>query len=700
MREISNFLPTMWKPCVSGLVVLIWFLLLDGIIAIYRYFHYGNELEQFEQYEKLRATSLNASEFFESVDACERATVPEKGFRSYLCRYRLREQREKSMSPLWKRKDGDLKFQVDCKYKLESPTNEAVAGESVVSGSIEDGSLVFVIAQHSCGTELDVFGGSTFEIFLQSSAHQAGCNVVDKFNHNYKVYCPIPTQYRTMNLRTSHKHDFGENILCADLSVTLHYEHFDAFDDIGHSKFSSLHHSIYKGPICAKNSPADVKAIDASSSINKQVQVVHSTSDDPRSDPLWIARPPSSNSKLHYSIFGEGEVVFDWRGMVPKYLTVSAMKRCLRRQTLWFIGESHMRYQFDITMDRYVDKLNMGRYHGSVNVSGVSYTDNTFSTRLISLLDNLPCARDQQPQTLVMQTGSWDLQFFPPRAFIRNPKQGQGVVAALDRLKQRPHCAEAYHVVWMSTMPHPYCSSNNEHCLRLMNYWRNNGGIRAANEFMERALAKLNYPNLVVIDTPSIALPRFPANDIVCVDHFLCNDAPRGFITTPTGIAIGNEVLTYSCSKELNEPGAGVVFQDGLLLRHFNTTTNAYQYYSVEGGCRREFPDVVTLEMMGGIVSEFREVDSAVIQDIPICFRSHFLTRRNGTLYQTYSTKSVFYMDMGLKRQLNGVASMISLGKEFSDVVFVLEKDFDHIPSGPTVHGKEDCNWCKIEGRI
>ena len=36
---------------------------------------------------------------------------------------------------------------------------------------------------------------------------------------------------------------------------------------------------------------------------------------------------------------------------------------------------------------------------------------------------------------------------------------------------------------------------------------------------------------------------RFPLHEIVCVDNFLCNDQPRGFITTPTGIALGKYIF-------------------------------------------------------------------------------------------------------------------------------------------------------------
>ena len=40
-------------------------------------------------------------------------------------------------------------------------------------------------------------------------------------------------------------------------------------------------------------------------------------------------------------------------------------------------------------MDRYVDKQQMSLYHDSIIVSFVSYSENTFSHRLIAFLDGL-----------------------------------------------------------------------------------------------------------------------------------------------------------------------------------------------------------------------------------------------------------------------------------------------------------------------
>ena len=409
----------------------------------FKYLHHGNELEQFEMYEKLTVEALNVTDFITSVDSCERSIVPENGFRSYMCRYKLREQRQATMTPHWQRKEGDKKYKVDCKYKLQMIEQEEHS--KFAAAVIEDNVLMFEIEQHTCHSSLRLLGGATFEIYLQSTRHLAVCNVIDLFNYKYKVYCPMPRDYHMNIVTTMKKLTLPEpannmQYICSDISVALHYEHFDAFDDIGHSKFSSLHHSVYKGPVCAQYNIKNMQTNQVSStpsSSSSSNSIVTATSDDIHSDPLWLIRPYThkndqyyfhNNEKLHNSIFGNQNTIYEWRGQIAKYLKVTAMKKCLNRQTLWFIGESHMRYQFDITMDRYINKLNMGRYHGNVNISGISYNDNTFSTRLIEFLDNLPCPKDstevQQLQTLVIQTGSWDLQFFPPRAFIRNPKQG------------------------------------------------------------------------------------------------------------------------------------------------------------------------------------------------------------------------------------------------------------------------------------
>lgn len=633
---------------------------------------YGNEFQQFEQYELL--TMPIESDYFDKINACKASVVPENGFRTYLCRYELRKYREKIRKVHhWNRQisQKDDTFQVDCKYDI------IYFEDNYINGYIWNQYLVIDIQQSNCESMYNITGGSNFEVYIQSFYFIGSCNTFDYFNNSYQIYCPIPNNIETLAINDNSNNNL---ILSANVSIKLHYEHYDAFCDVGHNTLASLHYNIYTGPIYFYKK----SILSSNEKINQNITTLNNLHS---SKPMWYRRPLDDLKKTHIAIFNNN-YVYDWRGQTKKYLTKSSMKQCLKRQTIWFIGESHMRYQFDITMDRYVNKLRMGRYHGNVNVSGVSYSDNTFSNNLISFLDNLPCDINQQIQTLVIQTGSWDLQFFPPRGYIRNPLQGLGVINALNRLKIR--CSSLYKVIWMSTMPHPYCIAANEHCIRLMNYWRNNAAIRAVNQFMEKQLQNLNYPGLVLLDTLPIALPRFPFNDIVCVDHFLCNDEPRGFITTPTGIAIANEVLTAACNTEMQIPNS--TFEDGRLLKVYNLTM--YNYYTLEGGCHRQIPNELTLEYMGAEITDFQSVTLDFILNIPKCFRDMYLNRENGIMYQTYSDKTVFYMDLGYRRPMNSITTLIELGKDLNEVNFVLESDIETIPTGKLLMGKTDCNWC------
>ena len=338
--------------------------------SIYPHLHFGNELQQFERYEFLTRDAMLSQErdFFKTIDECERSIVPEKGHRSYLCRYELRDKRQLIRQPLWSRQvDHKSKgmFKVDCKYSLHlehiqySSKSHGTSDSTMkyVPSSIEGSSLVFAITQSHCASKYDhvAKGGSNFEIFVQSSNHLASCNVLDSFNGSYKAYCPLP-DLSPLLPSLSNNSSKRSVFLCSNVTVTLHYEHFDAFCDIGHSQFSSLHHVVYRGPACTKQSLRTTtmhQTNGSSNSSSSRYQHIRLASDLQGSLPIWTRRPLELITPSHKAILGSS-VVYEWRGVEKKYLKVSRMKRCLQRQTLWFIGESHMRYQFDITMDRYV----------------------------------------------------------------------------------------------------------------------------------------------------------------------------------------------------------------------------------------------------------------------------------------------------------------------------------------------------------
>jgi hypothetical protein len=61
-----------------------------SLATISKSFH-GNELQQYYRY--LRLTSfVNSTYLFGLYDECEKNTIPERGFRYYLCRYHIRDK--------------------------------------------------------------------------------------------------------------------------------------------------------------------------------------------------------------------------------------------------------------------------------------------------------------------------------------------------------------------------------------------------------------------------------------------------------------------------------------------------------------------------------------------------------------------------------------------------------------------------------
>jgi hypothetical protein len=673
---------------------------------------YGNELEQFYRYvsltkaidiEKLASNNgnLNESFIYELYRQCERGTVPELGHRFYNCRHDIRKTLSEIIVPLWSHardEHQDKKFQVDYTYSILKPSYEE-----------RKNLFLFDISQLTSISNYNLIngkGGSTFEIFAKTTEFLISCQVWDQFDNTYKASCILPSR---------DKSDSNLN-LCLHINIILHFEHFDAFWDTGDEKFSSLHHQIFNGILCSDGIiktdnvgqipilPSNYNLIPGSrfwtNSHKKSKSIVNSNYD-------LITGQPESNTNL----------IYEWYSNSLKYKTVSSMKKCLREQTLYFVGESHMRYQFDITMDRYVDKLKVGRYHGNMNSSGISYRDMTFSTRMAEFIDTIQCNSIDKGITYVLQTGSWDLQFFAPRGFITSPYQGKAVISSLKRLLERitnGNCKSRVRIIWISTMPHPYCKSNEDHCARLMNYWRNNGAVRACNQFMEKEINQIGFDrnNLIIIDAPSIILPRFQSQEFVCTDHFMCNDPPRGLVTTPAGMALANEVLNTACSmtssnykkydnsdyKLDNNKYPDIVdnfknmtnFSDN----HYYLGKNSKKLFTILDGCKRLVPDVTTKLSMGITNDKIEEVDDYIIDDIPLCWRLSYPSRSTYTLLQTFSSKRVYFMDNGKKRQLKGAGVLYEFNLDFDNVTLIIEEDLEAIPNGNPIGAKSECESC------
>lgn len=656
---------------------------------------YGNELDQFYRYislvDKYGSSSLNASNLYEKFRTCERNTVPELGFRHYNCRHDIRKEMTETMTTLidhnlFRDPVVNKRYGLDCSYNI-------TAADTMFGNAT---SFQFLIVQSNCKRNFNLSqGGSTFEISARTSSFVTSCKSFDFFNDTYKIYCDLP------NLQAL-KDEYTEKT-CLLVSVVIHFEHFDAFADAGDFHWSSLGFSVLNSCICGNGSVYDSTnpVCDLSRAYQKGQSAWVRPSVVFPNDTIIVS---TNKDAEHYSVIHKGNRYhhlnpfeypntndYAWKNGFEKYFTVSAFRKCLSVQDIHFAGESHMRYQFDITMDRYVDKLRLGRYHGDMSTGGIYFTDMTFSARMAAFIEKIDCR--QKPITYVLQTGSWDLQFFPPRGFINGPYQGQAVIAALKNLRNRMLKCEKQNVriIFMTTMPHPWCLPHDDHCHRLMNYWRNNGAINAANEFMIKEIETLQTDMIRVIDVGNILLPRFQLDEFICVDHFMCNDPPRGLQITPSGVALANEVFDLSCTSILeNEIKMGWTSTNNTHFRDGQRITFDDNYFTVENGCRRRIPDKPTIKYMGMSIDSFVNVSSIHGIDIPECNRP-YPSRSTKKLLQTYSTRRVYFMDSGLKRPLHSAQTLNEFNLDFDNVNFILEDDFDAIPTGPEITTKEDC---------
>lgn len=673
------------------------------------YFNYGNELEQLKRYIDIVSftePNFHRQEYYDLVNNCEINTMPHLGHRYYTCRHSLRQQMKMNRTDIWNNSlnvvsivpgsfhhvvagRGDVttssfRYSIDCEYLTTAHSSNYFIGY-----------FNFTIFQKQCKNrdiasfnyKLDLRGGSTFEILYITDSYMTSCNTVDHFDDSYSVYCH-------QNTISSYKANISSPS-CGKLIILLQYENYGAFYDTGENDFVSLNHLLFNDSICDNKEVNDfvfrtpnIKAKALSNDIYKMF-----IEDEIQSrDLFWRKRNDKENKQK--SLYGNK--IYDWKGMHRRYLTKSLFHKCLQRTDINYIGESHMRYQFDFTMNYYIRTLAVTRKHGSMSEANVTYKAMTFVNRLSQYLDDLDCSKET---TIVLQTGAWDLQFFAPRAFIENEKQGKGLIHALNRLILRG-CDQLVHIVFMTAMPHPYCHPGDALCIRLMNYWRNNGAIRAINRYLIENLLSLNYSELSIIDTFPILLPRLIwMNEAVCVDHFLCNDDREGLVTTTSGVALAFEVIEAICSKEIEDYKTQenlsnyIYYINGDMIQMKNITKT--HYYAIVEGCLREFPNIETLESIGFIEENFREVTIHYLLEIPRCPHVYFADRKNGTLLQSYNSRSVFYMDEGLRRPMNGVNTLLSLGLDFDAVNFIRHEDLYSIPEGEILYDKENVNYLK-----
>ena len=372
---------------------------------------YGNELSQFYRYASLvNATDKRVlsdphymSNLYTRFHNCEQSIIEEKGFRMYQCRHDLRTLQMKERSALFvheRDKDEPKRYKRDCEYKI-GLINESnmyafkgriikVNNDNLSIRFQNDGNsdineflfsdlrddffvLHFQIFQEKCSIRLShgdlktqIYGGSTFDVNIETDDFISHCKTYDRFDNTYNVYRHIP-----------------KIVAFVKIHVVLNFENFDAFSDLGDWQFVPMQYHIAKNKILTIENEMefhDMSSLSLESvSMQKFVQnsdshVTHETYSTNRNNqslerfgtvetyyyrdafkcaPYWIKRN-SRNSLIND---------YEWRSECEKYMRIHTLTMCLQHHDIYLVGESHMRYQFDISVDRYINRIEVDKYH-------------------------------------------------------------------------------------------------------------------------------------------------------------------------------------------------------------------------------------------------------------------------------------------------------------------------------------------------
>eukprot|EP01034_Spumella_vulgaris_P025096 gene25096-31511_t len=362
-------------------------------------------------------------------------------------------------------------------------------------------------------------GGSSFTVSIHTDsdhiliAHSyVWCNITHTSDGQYEARCsfPIDTVFNTSSTSS-----------CVSVSVTLDYEHFDAFHEVHALLRRPLNHSLHSQLVCF-----DAEKVKEWRKRSSQIDSVpHQVLSSER-----IASCLSSTDTTNTTI-----------------INMSAMS-----SRLILVGSSHMRYIWDALV---VDHIPGGRayvaslpvHHGDARYGAVQFVSSLFALQLPRLLrdacDDMHDAiaryrSEHKPDpgqstsqyahrmsqaalrlTVVLQSLAWDLDYFPPRNVLQHAQSSTQIFEAI------------------------------KHMARSGRGYRNNHAIQALNEHFVRELGAIQYPaggvkrsppekstdhtdtanattSLRIIDAFQLIYPHHA--DRVCGLHFTCTQRTGG----------------------------------------------------------------------------------------------------------------------------------------------------------------------------
>jgi hypothetical protein len=624
---------------------------------------YGNEYEVVSHYlDQIapRYTNLNVTVYHSEIDDCPYKHV-------YPCQEAVSNvfaQKARLWTPQRLNVDINNAATVlllpDCDYNFTFLGNyfeEDDDSQQHRSSFIRYMSFEFRVQQSRCSyVNVNVKGGSTFDMFAYTNRSLATCTSRDLFDDSYAISCKVPLLKTVETVAPN----------CIHVTVILEHEHFDAYSLVVLSKsaaypsisrvllnnvtYCGSHHHKRATLLLQSESVRSVNGLDLSTSamlpagrpeiytgiwtrhdvtlagswpaMNCSTTFVAAVAschiqpivknDRPASycPPMWKLPAEASDMLLPNHSLGSSSLfsnmgpclsdIVSYLNRTGRYSQVSSIAPSVTASLslpmafeFWpvklttagaghlsevprypnidylfdesnrgifsvaFLGASHCRYLFMGTLHMIFGSqaiVNMQRKANVATFANYYFEFSQHADVLVTRTKEICQHKNFQEGTLVLSTGDWDLITGISRV-LRVPRFAPALIAYLqDLLENKFPCPNVHHVVFVTGMPYPVCTDNNNVTCATERRYRTNSAIAALNDYYLQGLIRVKvHPSkkLSIVDAFSIVAPRMLMNgnfDVSCGNHFNCavgdeHGAETQMIYGPSGTAVLQAVL-------------------------------------------------------------------------------------------------------------------------------------------------------------
>lgn len=408
----------------------------------------------------------------------------------------------------------------DCLYEFEI--------ESSISIINNEKYFHYKIYQSDCKLNHSIgLGGSSIQV-ISSSRYMESCIVNDNFDNSYNIYC----QYNNKIIHTQ----------CTVLTVTIDYEHFDAYSNINifyEAKLKPLRYILINfEKVCVKNN-YKIKHVDIKTEINSDN--INDISNNIFNGNWYINNENIINSE---NIINN----IEWKFYIPLEINNRSNYNIFNsNKKIMMIGSSHMRYQWDglileLNNPSIIESFHhLDRKHLSSTINDITFKHILFSSGIVKYLDEM-CdlvvnSNYNLNYLIFIQFGSWDISEWPIEKLFYggNNSQIQLVFNQIEKLILR-NCSINMDLIFITPPTHPYiCKVDNitepyseVECALSRGRSRNHYTVLALSFFMEKNINKIKiknkYNNLYLIDVNKIISPLLNLDDVVAKNHYMTRE--------------------------------------------------------------------------------------------------------------------------------------------------------------------------------